>query len=77
MTIDHDRILSKIAFIREQAAAVKALLSDKSKEEILSDPWLVKGLKYSLQTAVEAMVDIAYHISVKEYEKIGVSQDNY
>lgn len=68
MNIDHDRISSKIAFIREQAAAVKALLSDKSKEEILSDPWLVKGLKYALQTAVEAMVDIAYHISVKEYE---------
>lgn len=36
--------------------------------KILSDAWLVKGLKYALQTAVEAMIDIAYHISAKKYD---------
>ena len=68
MAIDRDRILSKIAFIREQLTSIKTLLAEKSKEEILSNPWLVKGLKYSLQTAVEAMVDMAYHISAKKYD---------
>ena len=34
---------------------------------ILYNPWLIKGLKYSLQTSVEAMIDIAYHISAKQY----------
>lgn len=67
MAIDCNRISSKIAFIREQVTAIKTLLAEKSREEILSEPWLVKGLKYSLQTAVEAMIDIAYHIAAKEY----------
>ncbi|MCL6628635.1 MAG: SPASM domain-containing protein [Armatimonadetes bacterium] len=64
MAIDCDRILNKIAFIREQVTAIKTLLAEKSREEILSDPWLVKGLKYSLQTAVEAMIDIARDLGV-------------
>lgn len=68
MAIDDDRISSKIAFIREQVNSIKTLLAEKSEEEILSDPWLVKGLKYALQTAVEAMIDIAYHISAKKYD---------
>lgn len=68
MTIDRDRISSKIAFIREQVNSMKTLLNEKSKEDILSNPWIIKGLKYSLQTAIEAMIDIAYHVAAKKYE---------
>jgi len=67
MGMDCERILVKIGYIREQVVGIRKLLADKSKEEILSDPWIVRGLKYALQTSVEAMVDIAYHISAKEY----------
>ncbi len=67
MGIDRERILNKISYIREQTSSIEKLLKKKSKEEILFDPWVIKGLKYTLQTAVEAMIDIAYHISAKRY----------
>lgn len=67
MGLDRERIISKISYIREQVASINELLDKKTKEEILADPWMVKGLKYSLQTAVEAMIDLAYHIAAKKF----------
>lgn len=67
MALDRQRIISKISYIREQVTSIRDLLDKKTKEEILGDPWLIKGLKYSLQTAIEAMIDLAYHISAKKY----------
>ncbi|WP_207712664.1 MULTISPECIES: type VII toxin-antitoxin system HepT family RNase toxin [Desulfofundulus] len=67
MGLDRERIMAKISYIREQVASINELLNSKKKEDILMDPWLVKGLKYSLQTAVEAMIDLAYHIAAKRF----------
>lgn len=67
MTIDTERVMQKIAFIREQLGDIRMLTSEKKRAEILNDKILVKGLKYSLQTAIEAMIDIAYHLAVKKY----------
>lgn len=65
MTFDEERIFEKIAYIQGQVSSIQGLLHESGKEEIISNPWLIRGLKYSLQTSVEAMVDIAYHISAK------------
>lgn len=67
VTIDTERVMQKIAFIREQLGDIKTLISAKNRTEILNDKLLVKGLKYSLQTAIEAMIDIAFHIAAKKY----------
>jgi len=67
MSIDRERVLVKIGYIREQVNSISELLKNRSKEEILNDPWLLRGLKYAIQTTVEAVIDIAYHISAKEY----------
>jgi uncharacterized protein YutE (UPF0331/DUF86 family) len=67
VTIDTERVMQKIAFIREQLGDIKTLTSAKNRSEILNDKILVKGLKYSLQTAIEAMIDIAFHIAAKKY----------
>lgn len=67
MGLDRERMLAKISHIREQEVSIKELLDSKKKEEILADPWLVKGLKYSLQTAIEAMIDLAYHVAAKKF----------
>lgn len=67
MTIDTDRIMQKIVYIREQLIDIRTLTSEKNRTEILSNKHLVKGLKYSLQTAIESMIDIAYHLAVKKY----------
>lgn len=67
MGLDHERMMAKIGYIREQLVSIKELLNKKKKEEILADSWLVKGLKYSLQTAMEAMIDLAYHVAAKKF----------
>lgn len=68
MGVDRERILKKVSYIREQVSGLERLLAEKSKEDIIHDPWIIKGLKYTLQTAIEAMIDTAYHISAKEYD---------
>ncbi len=68
MAFDEERILEKIAYIQEQVLAIRNLLNENSKEEVTANQWLIKGLKYSLQTSVEAMIDIAYHISAKQLQ---------
>ncbi len=68
MVYDKERVYEKIAFIREQVSDIRSLIDGKPYEEIVSDQWIIKGLKYSLQTSVEAMIDIAYHLSAKHYK---------
>ncbi|MBW6462971.1 MAG: DUF86 domain-containing protein [Firmicutes bacterium] len=65
MTLDEERIFEKIAYIQGQVLAIQSLLHEKSKEEIIANQWFIRGLKYSLQTSIEAMIDIAYHVSAK------------
>ncbi len=67
MGLDRDRVLTKIAFIKEQLQAIQNLAEKKDKEAIIYDQWLLKGLKYALQTAIEAMIDIIYHVSAKRF----------
>lgn len=68
MQLDPERVFSKIAFIREQTTAIEDLIKNKEKDEIINDPWLLRGLKYALQTAIEAVIDICYHISAKQFK---------
>ncbi|MBS4025221.1 MAG: DUF86 domain-containing protein [Clostridia bacterium] len=65
--INREIILAKIAFIQEQVQAVQELTRTREKEKIIYDLWILNGLKYSLQTAIEAMIDIAYHASAKRF----------
>ena len=67
MAVDTERIMQKIAFIREQISDIEVLTSKKDSGELLSDKLLIKGIKYSLQTAIESMIDIAFHIAAKKY----------
>lgn len=67
MKADRERIINKIAHIRRQMHDIQALTEEKSQADILCDQWLVKGLKYALQTSVEAMIDVAYHLSAKQF----------
>lgn len=67
MAIDKERVQQKIAYIREQASAIEELVKTSGRQEILNDPWKLRGVKYALQTAIEAIIDIAYHIVAKKY----------
>lgn len=65
MKVDRERVDDKAAYIREQVGAVRQLIASRQKAALLADPWLVKGLKYALQTAIEAVIDLAYHVCAK------------
>lgn len=67
MAIDKERVLQKIAYIREQVSAIEELVKTSKRQELLNDPWKLRGVKYALQTAIEAVIDIAYHIAAKKY----------
>jgi uncharacterized protein YutE (UPF0331/DUF86 family) len=72
MGIDRERIIQKAAFIKEQTAALRSLAAQRSKAAILGDRWVIKGIKYSLQTAIEACIDLAYHICAKRLSQAPV-----
>lgn len=67
MGIDTDRVVRKCGFILEQVKALRDLTRQLGKDAILNDPWVYRGVKYALQTAIEALVDVAYHVSAKEF----------
>lgn len=69
MGVNRERVISKISYIKEQVNGINQLLAEKDDQDILNNPWLVKGLKYTLQTSVEAVIDIAYHIAAKIYNR--------
>jgi len=70
VVLDYERINNKIVYINEQISSLRGLLSKKKQAEIINDPWLIKGIKYSLQTAIEALIDICYHICVKKFSHV-------
>jgi uncharacterized protein YutE (UPF0331/DUF86 family) len=61
--IDRGRILEKLAYLNEQVEAVGKLLAERA--DATGDPWVARGLRYAIQTAIEAMIDIAYHVSAR------------
>lgn len=65
--IDTERIRQKLAFILQQAADLRRLPDITDKEMFIRDPWLVRGAKYALQTAIEAMIDTAYHLAARAF----------
>jgi len=67
MTLNRDFVIQKTGYVKEQTSALRNLVESISKEEILSDPWIIRGVKYSLQTAVEACIELSYHVCAKQF----------
>lgn len=66
--LDIQRIRDKLSFIRRQKQHLAALSNDVGElRRLMGDPFLSGAVKYSLQTGVEAVIDIAYHICAKLY----------
>jgi len=67
MILDIERIERKIAYIREQINTITKIIKTCGEQDIFQDPLKLSGLKYLLQTSIEAMIDIAYHVAAKEF----------
>ncbi len=65
MALDRERVIRRTSYIREQTAVLRRLLAERGKEAILQDPWLLAAVKYLLQTAIEACIDLTYHVCAK------------
>lgn len=65
--VDRQRVETRLAFVREQVASLRDVTTQRDLEEFLLDPWAVRGVKYALQTAIEALIDVCYHLSAKGF----------
>lgn len=64
--IDVGRLRQRSAYIEAQLEALRRRTADpKAREELLSDTFASGAVKYALQTAVEAVIDMAYHLAVQ------------
>lgn len=69
MAVNPELVQSRLAFISGEVAALEQLVESFSVDEFSADPWRVKGVKYSLQTVIEAMIDVAYHVCAKAFAR--------
>lgn len=64
---DRERVMHKLAFITQQVDDLRRLAGSVDPERFVADAWLIRGAKYALQTAIEAMIDVAYHLSARAF----------
>jgi uncharacterized protein YutE (UPF0331/DUF86 family) len=66
MRIDTEKIQQYLLEIKARHREIAELLIKNSDAEILKDPWVLKGLKYTLIEIAEAMANILQHILAKD-----------
>ncbi len=66
MTFDSERIRRKIAYMRQQVSNIQNIIT-YNPQDIIEDSLKLNAIKYLLQTSIEAMIDIAYHIAAKKF----------
>lgn len=66
MNIDNEKIQKYLLEIKARHQEIDELLERYPDKEILQDPWILKGLKYTLIEIAEAMANILQHILAKD-----------
>jgi uncharacterized protein YutE (UPF0331/DUF86 family) len=66
MKIDIEKIQQYLSEIKTRHREIEELLLKRSDPEILKEPWILKGLKYSLIEIAEAMANTLQHILAKD-----------
>lgn len=66
MKIDVEKIQQYLSEIKARHREIEALLLKNSDVEILKEPWVLKGLKYTLIEIAEAMANTLQHILAKD-----------
>jgi len=66
MKIDTEKIQQYLLEIKARHREITELLLKNSDTEILKEPWVLKGLKYTLIEIAEAMANILQHILAKD-----------
>ena len=66
MKIDIERIQRYLEEIKARHHEIEELLLRNTDTEILKEPWVLKGLKYTLIEIAEAMANTLQHILAKD-----------
>lgn len=66
MKIDIERIQRYLGEIKACHHEIEELLLKNNDQEILKDPWILRGLKYILIEIAEAMANTLQHILAKD-----------
>jgi uncharacterized protein YutE (UPF0331/DUF86 family) len=66
MKIDRTRIQNYLMDIKSRTLEIEGLLERNRNEEILSQTWLIRGLKYLLIEIAEIMANTITHIHAKD-----------
>ncbi|MDI6755507.1 MAG: hypothetical protein QME78_14065 [Thermodesulfobacteriota bacterium] len=66
MKIDTEKIQRYLSEIKARHNEIEELLRKNSDVEILREPWVLKGLKYSIIEIAEAMANTLQHILAKD-----------
>lgn len=66
MKLDQKRIQNYLLDIKSRTLEIEELLLQHSAEELLAQPWLIKGLKYLLIELAEIMANVLAHIFTRD-----------
>ncbi len=67
--VNKDTVAVRLDFIREQVKNLQMAGDSDLLSAKLRDPFVFNGMVRMLQTSVEAMIDLAYHLCAKLYAK--------
>lgn len=56
----------KLIYLRQQVDALRTVPTEASGG---LSPWVARGVRYSVQTGVEAMIDVCYRLSAKRLRR--------
>ena len=71
--IDLERVQTKLDYVEREAAAAAAgaarvrQLRVAPAEDLEAAATMLRGVKYALQTSIQAMIDVAYHLAAKAF----------
>ena len=70
MPVNIERIRERLLYIREQVSVLEPLSKDADlRASRMRDQLSYSGIVRNLQTSIEAMIDIAFHLCAKLYAK--------
>lgn len=70
MSVNTDRIRERLIYIRQQIGLLQPLADDtQMRQERMRDELSFSGVVRHLQTSIEAMIDIAFHLCAKRHAK--------
>jgi len=65
MSVQLERVQRRAEYVRTQLRELRRIARDMDLPAFLADPDAPAAVRYRLQTAVEALIDIAFHLSAK------------